>query len=269
MRLELSLIDLGIIVLTFGVLPALMMRTADFDLTHRYPPAGPDPGANLAGVDGEYYLGNGRGMNSRLSILRDGRYSFVRWGCTGVHRRESGHVRLTEGRYVLSPSGPSAPGVERTLSLIGWDRRRYLIPLGKMQEFRDAIIDGREPRDGAGGSFYIREPIESADELPDSPRGWANDLREDLQVGRVLEVSTVGLAKVGRARVDLGSEQGILEGDILTVQRRGDAMHRRLRVVSVEHDSCVADECYPGVSDDPLESGQAVIAWMKGRKERR
>src|SRR4051794_28896914 len=114
MRLKLSLIDLGILVSIFGVLAALMMPTPDFDLTHRYPPATSNAVTNLAGVDGEYYMGNGRGMNLRLSILPDGRYSFVWWGCTGVHHRESGFVRQTEGRYVLSPSGPSQPGVERT-----------------------------------------------------------------------------------------------------------------------------------------------------------
>ena len=171
---------------------------------------------------------------------------------------------------MLSPSGPSEPVVERSLVQVRWDRRCYLIPPGKMQEFRDAIIEGSEPRDGLRGSFYVRSPIEPADGLPDTPVGWPNDLREDLLVGRVLEVSAVGLAKIGRVRVDLGAEQGMIPGDIVTVQRRGSSMDRRFRVASVETGSCVADECYPGGADHPLEAGQMVVASrVKGGKGRR
>jgi hypothetical protein len=268
MRLKLSLVELGLIVGMFGVLAALMLPSHDYDHAHRYPSATSGSGTNLADVDGEYFMGDGLGMNLRLSILPDGRYSFVSSGCTGVHHRECGHVRQTEGRYVLSPSEPSEPVVERTLVLVRRDRRCYLIPPGKMQEFRDAITEGREPRDEVRGSFYVRRPVEPADGLPDTPVGWANDPREIL-AGRVLEVSAVGLAKVGRVRVDLGVEQGILPGEILTVQRRGNPVERRFIVVSVENGSCVADECYPGMSDHPLELGQAVVtARVRGGKGR-
>lgn len=265
MRLNSSLIALSIIVMIVGALTGLLLPSADHDFTHHYPPASSRRGNELAGVAGEYYLGNGRGTNLRLSVLPDGRYSFVSSGCTGVGYRESGHARQTDGHYVLSPTGPSEPGVERTLDLIRWDRRRYLIPPAKIQEFRDAIVGGREPRVGTGGWFYLRVPIEPADGLPDSPESGENDLRKDLLVGRVLEVSAVGLAKVGRARVDLGAERGLREGDVLTVQRRGDAHHRHFTVVSVDVGSCEADETFPESSGQPLESGQAVV-WARMRQ---
>jgi hypothetical protein len=260
MRVKLTWIDLIVLVPIGCVLIALMMPIGDFDFAHRYPPAASQPAIDLAGNDGEYYLGNGRGMNLRLSILPDGRYSFVSSGCTGLHHRESGYVQEAKGQYLLSPSGPIEPGVERSLVPIGWGQRRYLIPPADMQRFRDAIVEGQEPRDDVRGRFYVRLPVLPADGLPNSPRGLANDLCENLLLGRVLEVSAVGLAKIGRARVDLGAAQGIRDGDVLTVQRGGSAWHRRLRVVFVEKGSCLADECFPGASEHALEPGQAVVA---------
>jgi hypothetical protein len=85
-------------------------------------------------------------------------------------------------------------------------------------------------------------------------------LREDLLLGRVTEVSTGGLAKIGRAKVDLGAKNGLREGDILTVQRHGHHLARRFRIVTVADCSCVADECFPGSPEHPLEVGLAVVA---------
>ncbi len=70
----------------------------------------------------------------------------------------------------------------------------------------------------------------------------------------------MGLAKIGRAKLDLGAEDGLREGDVVTVQRHGDDLKRRFRVVSVADRSCVADECFPGSSEYPLEVGLAVVA---------
>jgi hypothetical protein len=171
-------------------------------------------------------------------------------------------VREANGHYVLSPApaGTIASGIERTFDLIGWGARRYLIPPEKIEEWRNAILKGEEPREGPRGRFYVRSPVAPVAGLPDAPASWMNDLRQNLLIGRVLEVSAIGLAKIGRARVDLGAEQGVREGDFLTVQRRGDARHRLFRVVSVDSGSCLADECYPASSGPLAEVGQTVVA---------
>jgi hypothetical protein len=264
MSLKSSRIDLIVTLITVCVFATLIgmigSSKSDFDMTHRYLPVRSGSEAtDVAGLAGEYYRSVGLGFRYLLSILPDGRYSFIESGCTGVHRRESGLVQETEGRYVLSPSEPSEPSIERDFVLIGWGQRHYLVPPGEMQELRDAIIEGREPRDDARGRFYIRLPIAPADGLPDSPPEWASSLSEDLLLGAVTEVSTVGLAKIGRAKVDLGAKDGLREGDILTVQSRGYHLDRRLRIVSVADRSCVADECFPGSSKHPLEIGMAIV----------
>jgi hypothetical protein len=73
-------------------------------------------------------------------------------------------------------------------------------------------------------------------------------------------VSAVGRAKIGRAQVDLGAQDGLRAGDMLTVQRHGGDRQRRFRIVSGADHSCVADECFPGSSEHPLERGLAVVA---------
>jgi hypothetical protein len=251
-----------ITVCVFGTLIGMILSSKiDFDTTHRYPPQKSSSEAtDEAGLVGEYFRGDGLGFRNRLSILADGRYSLIESGCTGVQLRESGFVQESGGHYILSPSEPSEPSIERDFVLIGWGQRHYLVPPDEMQELHDAIIEGREPRDDARGHFYIRLPIAPAHGLPDSPPEWASGLREDLLLGRVMEVSAVGLAKIGRAKVDLGAKDGLREGDILTVQRHGDHLQRRIRIVSVTDRTCVADECFPGSSEHPLEVGLAVVA---------
>ena len=105
MRLSGGLVEVGLIIVNCGVLAAALDAIPVPLTTPIVLHATPGAGTNLPGVDGEYFMGDGLGRNLRLSILPDGRYSFVSSGCTGVHFREFGNVRQTEGRYVLSPSG--------------------------------------------------------------------------------------------------------------------------------------------------------------------
>ncbi|MFO0888761.1 MAG: hypothetical protein U0790_06390 [Isosphaeraceae bacterium] len=205
-------IELLVIVAIIGVLIALFLPAGDFDREHRYPAEAPSRGIPLTSVAGEYYFGDGRGTNRSLSILQDGRYSFVSSGCTGVHHRESGFVDESDGLFVLSPVSPQQVSVKPCLILMGWGARRYLIAPHEIPDFREAVIEGREPRDDLHGRFYVRLPIEQAEGLPDSPPTWANAVRQGLLLGQVTEVSSVGLAKIARVRVDLGVKDGVRQG---------------------------------------------------------
>ena len=61
MRVKPTWIELLVIVSIIGVLAGLMMPAGDFDMEHRYPPPASRHRPDLAGVAGEYYLGDGRG----------------------------------------------------------------------------------------------------------------------------------------------------------------------------------------------------------------
>jgi len=122
------------------------------------------------------------------------------------------------------------------------------------------VIEGREPRDDVHGRFYVQLPIEPAEGLPDSPPRWADAVREGILLGKVTEVSSVGLAKIARVNVDLGIKDGIRQGDMVTVQLKGPSYARRFRVVSVEDHSCVADDSSGGSPEHTVLPGTAVVA---------
>ena len=63
MRVKPTWIELLVILSIVGVLAGLLMPTGDFDLRRRYPPLASRHIPGLSGVEGEYYLGDGRGTN--------------------------------------------------------------------------------------------------------------------------------------------------------------------------------------------------------------
>ena len=160
---------------------------------------------------------------------------------------------------MLCPSESREGLIKRSLVLIGWGQRHYLIPPDEIQELRDAIIDGREPRDDLHGRLHPAAACACRWVTRLAAR-VGERLCEGLLLGRVMKVSAAGIAKIGRVKLDLGAEDGLREGDILTVQKHGHHLNRRLRIVSVADRSCVADKCFPGSSEHPLEVGLAVVA---------
>jgi len=248
-----SLIEIATIAAIVGVLICLLIPTGDHDFAHRYPPPVPIAGNGFAAVAGESYQGDGRGWNLRLSILPDGRYSFVWSGCLGVYHRESGFVRDVGGYLALSPIKQIEPRMARVFAPLKWGRRTYLIPPESLQEFCDAIIAGDEPRENAHGRFYALGLDGRADGVPDLPSPWAAYLRENLVIGTIVEV------KGGRVKVDVGSSDGLRVDGVLTVQGRGRA-RRKLRVAAVDEHSCQAEEGDPGEFKNPLEVGWKVVA---------
>jgi hypothetical protein len=264
-KLKLRLSKLIVIVLAIGVVTGLILRLSvsgpDWDRTHRYP-AVSLPLGDLSEIAGAYFRG-GRYGGDNLSILPDGRYSFFRSSCTGVYDRESGYVRIDYGSYVLEPQGPTRPKAERTLISIRWKSRCYLIPPERMQEFCDAILDGEEPRDGGIGQFYLDATVR-VDGVPELPAKWAVYLRENLVIGKIVEVM-----EGGRVKLDLGSTDGIQQGSILVVQGRDQVFPRRLEVVSHHEKSSLAVEPEPTrrESDPPLQVGRNVVmARILGRE---
>ncbi len=262
MRLKLSLLDVCVIMIIIGVWAALLLPANDFDRRHRYPPQASLPGDNLADIAGEYYKGASRGMSLSLSILPDGRYSFIWSGCTGVHHRESGYIQSTDGSYVLSPLQRVEAGIDHHFLLVRWQSRRYLVPPEKMDEFCDAVIKGEEPRIEYAGDFYLSVPFDQADGLPELPDRWASQLRAGVTVGKIMEVTKPGLV-----RVDFGTACGIEAGSILTLRGSRRFDFRRLSVISAENGSCTAHECDHETHEEPLLPGREVIAERPGEVE--
>jgi len=249
MRLKIfSLLDILAITMIVGVLIGLLLPGNDYDATHRYP-ASAVAGINLSKVAGDYYRGNGRGMNWSLSILPDGRYSFVWSACVGIIHREAGQAREVEGHLVLTPENPNAKRIPRDLLPIHWDERSYLIRPDDLPKLCEAIIAGDEPRNGVHGLYYVANQGR-ADGLPDVPEKWLAYLRARLTIGKIIEVSQGGMVKVA-----LGSKQGLRLDDLLKLQGESG----ELRVATIEEDSCLAIAPSPFEGRDSLKPGRNVI----------
>ncbi len=179
-----------IILVTLAVVAGLLLPVfvfdRYFDYAHRYPPRDANAGNVFAAVAGEYTLGDGY-ERWALSILPDGRYSF-RWsGCMGVYHPESGSVKRVGDYLALSPSEPTAQLDSRVFLPVKWDRRTYLIPPEKLEQFCDEIIKGVEPRGADSlGDFYVLGVENRVSGVPDLPKECADYLRTRLLVGRVV-----------------------------------------------------------------------------------
>ena len=153
------------------------------DQAHRYPPLDSSAPLTFAAFAGEYRQAvHPRRERWELSVLPDGRYSMMCAGrCGGVYHRESGDVKRVGDHLVFSPTNPLELLVPRVFLPVNWNRRIYLIPPEKLQEFCDAIIRGEEPRDdGSGGRFYALGLESQVSGLPDLPGEWVGYLCTNL-----------------------------------------------------------------------------------------
>jgi hypothetical protein len=191
-RLRPTLLDLCIVLIIIGILvallaPSLIMKDRDYSPV--LPPKSEraiEP--EIANIAGEYYQGDGLGMNWSLELTKDGRYSFVWSGCLGVYEKDCGYVRLVKGIVHLSPSKPGPEPrpagkpwlsqIPTGLRIVRWGTRIYLVPDEEARDFCEAISEGREPRTKYRGRFFLSDvpsevdlekPVEG---LPDVPESW-------------------------------------------------------------------------------------------------
>jgi hypothetical protein len=126
-----------------------------------------------------------------------------------------------------------------------------------MEEFCDAVIQGDEPRNAGTrtGQFYLRAPASVVDGIPELPKQWAAYLELHLVQSEIVE-----LMEDGRVRVDAGKANGIEPESVLAVQGRDEYEPRRLVVVSIKDDSCIAVDPNPERSKSLLAVGMRLVA---------
>src|SRR6266581_3002863 len=110
---------------------------------------------------GEYYAGDGLGVNTTLSIAPKSGFVFEWHGCLGLYDRNYGAVTWTNGRVRLSFTFENQrkgfQGIAPELVSIAWGPRRYLVPTDDIIGFCNSINDGREPRSGVHGFYLLRK----------------------------------------------------------------------------------------------------------------
>ncbi len=263
-RLGLTVLELIVLVAIILVLLSLVIPIGDTDRTHRYPPPGPSPGNGFVGVAGEYLKRASRCGNWYLSIMSDGRYSLYATGAGGfVYGRESGVLQRAGENLKLLPGKPNPfeSQIGRVLLPVKWGEQDYLVAPDRLQYLCDAIIRGDDQRDLIWGCFFLVSPRSDVDGFAGLPEEWANYIKENLVIGTIAEVR-----KDGRARLDVGSADGLLVGSIMMVQGREKDRSRKLKVVAVSSNSSEVEDLDPDKTAKPLEPGWKAVTERKGKQ---
>jgi len=109
---------------------------------------------------GDYYYGDGMGVNVSLHLAPMAGYVFEWHGCLGLYDRNYGNVTETNGRIRLSFTFKNErkgfQGIAEELVPVPWGERRYLIPSDEIIDFCNKVNDGTEPRESNRGYFLLR-----------------------------------------------------------------------------------------------------------------
>jgi hypothetical protein len=167
---------------------------------------------------GEYYEGDGLGVNVYLSIAPQAGYVFEWHGCLGLYDRNFGAVGVKEGKLHLTFTFPNErkgfQGIAEELIPIAWGDRSYLIPAGDVVGFCNEVNDGSEPRNGLHGYYLLRkgDGAKNVTGLPAVPKEF-----EPYLLKRPIETEIVGVEKVRSA-----SEKGeVVRADVNVTVRHG------------------------------------------------
>ena len=175
---------------------------------------------------GEYYAGDGLGMNVYLSLAPKAGYVYEWHGCMGLYDRDYGAVEEKEGRLHLSFTFEHHQseffGIAEELVPVSWGERRYLVSARGFIDFCNEINAGSEPRKGVHGMTLLCRGDEQkkATGLPSVPKAFEPYLlskpieTEIIAIGDTTKSSKESAVREIRIRVTVkyGSKAGLLSG---------------------------------------------------------
>jgi hypothetical protein len=192
--------------------------------------------ADTQPVAGDYYEGDGLGVNWTLTLTEDHRFSFVWAGCLGEYGRATGRWSQVGGTLRLSPETmkDGADRLRLEYQVIRWGPRIYLVPEVDLPKFCAYVNQGWEPRDGEHGLFFMKtdtagQPVTGAPLLPDAYREFLLTIPVR---GRLISVSG------RRGILESDSARKLRVGIVLTLQ---DDSRDHVSVVSVSDRSAVVE----------------------------
>ena len=214
---------------------------------------------------GNYYFGDGLGVNCTLEIKSNATFAFRWQGCLGTYDKNVGWISFGDNSIVLYPEKSNIregfQGTPTDFFLIPWDERHYLVPEEDIVEFCSDVNQGLEPRDDAWGSYYLKdnEWDKTVSGLPRVPQGFKSYLLPKSVEGRIIEI-----LESGEAIIDIGSGDGLKPGMILTALDKGDVMFSQVEVVSVGDNQSKIKRRW---KDSKLLVGQKVMSKLFDREQ--
>ena len=193
----------------------------------------------LKDIAGDYYFGDGLGVNCSFTVTARGKFTFQWNGCLGAYDKNEGSASVKDGVLHITPKKPNLRdgfrGTPTDFYPVRWGARMYLIPTNEIVEFCSDFNQGMEPRRGNHGQYYLRrndadKPVSGK---PAVPKQWSHFFLERPVRGKIREL--IGKQE---AWLDKGNADGLLPGMILTAQEHGKLMFAQVQVESVETNRC-------------------------------
>jgi len=201
---------------------------------------------------GEYYAGDGLGMNTRLILAPRAGHVFEWSSCGRLADRNYGAI-ASDGRDLrLSFTFENRPdgffGVAPLLSVVPWGARRYLVPADDIVGFCNQINGGSEPRTDMHGLYFLRcgDEDTAVDGVPELPLGYGDYLLKSPVEATVLSVGAPSPPPSGikwkrqdiPLTLDAGSDQGLKVGMQVFVIEPWDifSLSSFIRITTVESD---------------------------------
>ncbi len=199
------------------------------------------PTPTMDGFLGDYYFGDGLGVNCTLNVAEGGTFTFRWTGCKGENDRNNGTWSFKDGLLVLAPEQPNVrenfKGTATRLFPVILGRRHYLIAEEGIIDFchsykKHSLMKGLNKM---SPFFYLRRgdeklPIKGEPSVPELYRRY---LTEPF-VARVVEINSDD-----SFRIDRGRKDGVVVGMMFNVEN-GDNFAYEVKEVADDAAVCVA-----------------------------
>jgi hypothetical protein len=170
---------------------------------------------------GQYYYGDGLGVNVYLSLAPKSGFAFTWNGCLGLYDLNYGDVVEVDGSIRLVFRLPNEhkgfEGIPSEFLPVIWGDRHYLISPDEVVEFANAINAGFEPRKTEWGSFLLRrgDVNKRATGYPNLPSEYSAYILKhpiEAEVSSVKNSYRNDSGRVTTVLLNVGTTQGVKKG---------------------------------------------------------
>jgi hypothetical protein len=151
---------------------------------------------------GEYYYGDGLGVNVELIIAPKSGFVFTWHGCLGLYDLNYGNVEWTDRKIKLlfehSNKRKGFQGIAPELIPVKWGERHYLIPSNEVVKFTNAVNGGFEP---CSMFFCNRRFLMKRGDEKKKVKGQPN-VPEEYRVYLLKKPIRLGIISIGESRIE-------------------------------------------------------------------
>jgi hypothetical protein len=223
---------------------------------------------------GEYFFGDGLGVNISLDLAPGSGFVYSWHGCLGLYDLNYGAVEFSEGMVKLRFGFPNeragSLGIAAELLPVRWGKRHYLIAPDRIIDFANAINAGTEPSalfGGRSGLFLLRRGDEKRPVAgrPDIPVEYLSYLLANPVTAKISSVQRTRLQESDRitnVTLDAGRAEGLKKGMELFVHSPSSSFASAVVEDVGEHAATAVVEQMLVSNDDPVPA----VAWKLSTK---